>query len=107
MRSKRKWLAGLVAGFVMGIVFVVACNQARRSGGDRGDDAGAVFDAGGDAQAQTDACGRWEVVRFVPAEVDVVGYLDQEETDPIYALPAGWEPFTDLYPAYSLRRCAD
>lgn len=102
MRSKVKWIAGLVAGFVMGVAFVVACSGSRRGGEGDGADGG-FFDAGGDAHAQEGACGQWEVAAL-NLSGDSVGEV---EGQPVYRVPAGWEPFALESPVYILRRCAD
>ena len=96
-KKRIKMAVGLLAGFVAGVAFVIACNGGR----------------GADAQT---ACLRWEVVQIPPS-----GLADSGRAIPdpngvsttgftVRVGPDGWEPFavTATTPSsYLFRRCAN
>ena len=131
MGSRGKAFVWIVAGFVGGVAFVVACGsrspQARvgidggtRDGGSRDSglfDSGlfdsGVFDsgidAGRDAAAQAIDCASWEIFeeRLGNGSVTATGeFVGGFET--IYSVPAGWLPFAynSLASTLIFRRCA-
>ncbi len=93
-KKRIKMAVGLLAGFVAGVAFVVACNGGR----------------GADAQT---ACLRWEVVRIAATALTDTGLIIPDPTG-VYTAgfhvavgPDGWEPFTFDSSMYLFRRCAN
>jgi hypothetical protein len=86
-QKRIKMAVGLLAEFLAGVAFVVACNGGR----------------GADAQT---ACIRWEIVTIRDTDLTPTGQL--VGTDPIFAAPDGWEPFmwNPSIGRYVFRRCA-
>ncbi len=93
-KKRIKMAVGLLAGFVAGVAFVVACNGGR----------------GADAQT---ACLRWEVVEVFGGALTETGQTIPQPAPrgaaPVLAAPDGWEPFAYASNSYSyvLRRCAN
>lgn len=108
MRTVSRWkaLSMLLAGFLAGVAFVIACGTRRGGGGDD-DDGGrdAGFVAGRDAAAQENgACSEWEVLT-VPGP-----YMPETEEEvwgsPVLRAPEGWEPLGfETGPGWWFRRC--
>ncbi|MBI2895323.1 MAG: hypothetical protein HYY06_17340 [Deltaproteobacteria bacterium] len=118
MRILSRWkaLSMLLAGFLAGVAFVIACGSARRGSAGGDDDVGGDggFFGAPDAHAQEGAvCARWEVVLLAEEDLEETG----EEVSPrdddafpntVLLGPSDWEPFAwdagGMW--YSFRRCA-
>lgn len=100
--SHWKALSMLVAGFVAGVAFVIACGTGRRGGGGSADDGGLW--SGSDAEAQVGGeCDQWEIVRLYFDDFEVTG--DSVEGREVWLAPGGWEPYAEDSGAYYFRRC--
>ncbi|MBI2896564.1 MAG: hypothetical protein HYY06_23600 [Deltaproteobacteria bacterium] len=97
--SRWKALSMVVAGFVAGVAFIIACGTGRRGSGGGSDDDGG-FSSGRDAEAQTGGdCEEWEVVLAATSGLEDTGELVGNGR--VLRVPSGWEPYGDD----NLRRC--